>query len=119
MSKFIELTDFLENTPPNVRKSVKPALRLPFTEPGLSSTFLILDTPDITLLCDDGMCKGKRLFKYVGNQIKVVANSSADAFLVYQCKNCEKSKKTFSVNIKHNKLGNYASVIKYGEFPVF
>lgn len=99
---------FLESTPPDTFETVTGLCEI------TTSGQAVLNRPEITLHCDDERCKGFRVFHSKSDWTYLTANVQYE-FLTYECRNCEKSRKTFSLLV----LKTTNQVQKLGEYPPF
>jgi len=115
---------FLESTPPNQRVKVTglfkklPAHTHMSPSQVMVSHFHAIDYPNITLHCEE--CGGPRVFSTALEHTAV--KKIAYEFVHYQCKNCERQMRTFSLRVTRGPTEADeldADIIKLGEFPPF
>lgn len=73
---------------------------------------------DIQLHCGSESCKGIRFFAPTSEHLYPEEGKSANEFLTYVCKNCEKTSKLYAFSFALIDRQN-AKVIKIGEWPPF
>lgn len=73
--------------------------------------------PEITLHCET--CIGDRNFAPIRPGETVDKEVDTDIFLIYLCRNCRKSYKTFALNAVYDDDAKSWKVFKYGENPSF
>ena len=78
-----------------------------------------LRTPDVRLYCDNEACKRAQFFQCENSSIQLVADQWLQTFLTYQCCNCQKSFKSFAVEVKCSRGGENGEAMKFGEWPPF
>jgi hypothetical protein len=100
--------EFLESTPPDTTETVTGLWE--YNPLGHS----VLHTPEITLHCDNERCNGLRVFHTKSGWIYLTTDFEY-VFVTYECRNCAKSWKTFSLRV----LKSINRVYKLGEFPPF
>lgn len=110
--------NFLETHPP--RKAIHVTGLITTQNPRNAE----LATPDLTLYCDDAYCEGMRAFEFKdGNHYISSKKNYTDAFLVYRCKNCEKTLKHFAIYYFPTKSNGWftgtGNAYKFGELPPF
>jgi hypothetical protein len=98
---------FLESTPPDKAETVTGLWQ------ASPSGHPYLNTPEISLHCEDGRCSGVRVFHskdsvYLGSDFEY-------EYLTYVCRNCAKNSKTFALLV----LKATNRVQKLGEYPPF
>jgi hypothetical protein len=82
----------------------------------------VISLPDIQLYCSSSECEGTRFFTPHSDDenfgfVSISKNiDENNYFLVYRCKNCEKTIKTYSVKFWYTDMWH---AVKYGEFPSF
>ncbi len=76
-----------------------------------------LTTPDIQLHCASDVCGGTRTFSNRDGLIGLT-EQIRNVFLVYNCRNCNKSPKIFAIRAVNISQGAGAA-LKYGEDPAF
>jgi len=109
----LQFADFLENSPPYHVVIISDL----FDQYGSSGNFL---KPELTLLCEHDDRQGMRFFEYSGSTGALYnVNKRNELFLEYQCKNCEVTKKSFSLLTFKLYQGGQGLVVKLGEWPPF
>jgi hypothetical protein len=111
----IEWAEFLATVPPTERRLVAHSRVQSKTAPGQN----VLAAPPLRLFCDSPTC-GVDL--YFNGMISRSANADkfCDEFLIYRCRNCGESFKTYAVSVIPAEGGNLlAWAYKYGEDPPF
>jgi hypothetical protein len=107
--------DFLESTPPS--SPVEIADLVGEGQMNGSQWIYPLTTPDIQLHCED--CDGPRYFHNVAkDRIWMQEESFKDVFLIYLCRNCRATAKTFAIQARHTG-SRTGEATKYGELPPF
>lgn len=103
-------TEFLGRIPPGTKVYISDMVKVDrLGKPKVAS-------PDVELHCD--VCGGPRFF-YSSEGGADINNSGTDDFLVYRCRNCRKSFKTFAVScVREEETGKWIE-FKYGENPSF
>jgi hypothetical protein len=110
-----KLSEFLESTPPCLTVPIADLVG----EGSMSGSRWIypLTTPDLQLHCED--CDGPRYFHNLANdQIWMQDKSVKDVFLIYLCRNCRATVKTFAIQARHTG-SRTGEATKYGELPPF
>ena len=109
----LQFADFLENSPSYHIVIISDL----WYQDGASYVVYI---PELTLLCEHDSCQGMRFFEYCDRTGYLEHHDKRNKlFLEYQCKNCEVTKKSFSLltfNLYQNGQG---LVVKLGEWPPF
>jgi hypothetical protein len=108
---FREWTTFLESTPPNTPKVIPNLAEYSSTMNGYKHW--LVGRPRLKLHCDiDG---GPRGFDFIGD-----GKAVGYQFLTYQCRDCGRTMKTFSVLISYkDRDQGVMEVMKLGEYPPF
>ena len=110
----VEYAEFLEQRP-----AYHPVLAQNFWTTG-SGGSVAFNTREILFLCEDKTCKGMRCFEFSGSTGRISNKDGRnELFLEYQCKNCEKTKKSFSILTFGINEGGAALIVKLGEWPPF
>ena len=109
---------FLQNTPPNQFVHISD-----LAIPQDSRVFSKLNTPVLKLHCPDDLCDGDRFFRcvVVSDSGRFLASGTAYYFYVsYQCSNCGKTQKTYSLSARIDKIGeSHGACYKFGELPPY
>ena len=105
---------FLEATPPGAMTSITGLCEW------MHRQTRILSRPDIQLHCDSDICQGVRFFVCLSQEEYVPNSNSRQAFLHYECRNCQKTQKIFAIlALPQEQYSLNGSAIKLGEFPSF
>ena len=110
---FRKMGEFLTAIPPNTMVALDGGL---VQYSGSSQRTLV--TPDVILHCPSDACNGERIFKHDNSHHILPAKKWMLFWLVYQCRNCARHRKTFAVQVysEGDGLGN---IQKVGEIPPF
>src|ERR1700730_9344108 len=100
--------EFLESAPPDKEEVVTGMVA--FT----TSAKYVLQTPEISLHCENERCNGVRVFTYRSNLVYLFTDHEYE-FLTYVCRNCDKIQKTFALLV----VKSSNKVRKLGEDPRF
>jgi len=116
----LSLADFLETIPPSQLLDVSD-LATTRHHPEKNASFDEVCTPDLQLHCTSDACNGTRFFRCTNPaKTPLVATYLVTFYLMYQCSNCQRTRKTFSLAAKldaeHSATGQ---VCKFGELPPF
>lgn len=116
-SESISFGEFLESNPPNQLKRITKV----WVHPTGESRRII--TPEIQLHCADEACNGTRFFRCISTAPEVIEGRFVNSFLTYQCWNCQRTLKVFSVSVKWDKHPSEyletGEALKFGENPPF
>jgi hypothetical protein len=116
----LHLKSFLENVPPGSLEHVQISSPRMVLHNG--RRFAEVAMPDISLYCESDPCGGMRTFALVGSKqyLPGVDERSESSFWTFSCRNCQKTEKTFALEITCLDVdaGSYA-IRKYGEVPAF
>ena len=112
------LKDFLEIVPPGKAVAVSDIV---FPQNTIGDN---IDLPDIQLHCSSPECEGIRFFTpkkgdsdYDDGRVFLSKRTNANnVFLVYECRNCKKTIKTYSITFSFT---DKWLAVKYGEIPSF
>jgi hypothetical protein len=107
--KICTFADFLESCGPDSLQRVSNLLG------SRSSTSVALLTPEIRLHCE--ICDGVRRFKCHNNHY--VSGEMGFVFVIYVCKNCGTTRKTFALAVIPDEHLSSGQVQKLGELPPF
>jgi hypothetical protein len=114
-SQFPTLTfvEFLESSPP-----YHPVIVSGLWD--VQNVYRRFNTPDLSLDCEHETCQGIRFFEY-SRSTGGLGNTEAwnELFLEYKCKNCEQTRKSFSLLVFQLYEGGAGLVVKLGEWPPF
>jgi len=110
----VSLRDFLESCPPYHLVIVSD-----LWDSGGGTSYRI-NKPDLTLDCEHETCQGLRFFKY-SHMTGGLSNADArnEVFLEYTCKNCEQTRKSFSLLTLYLLRGGSGLAVKLGEWPPY
>jgi len=106
--------EFLENVPPG-RAALIDDLAV---QKGSYIGDNDLVQPEITLHCENDACKGFRLFESTARH-QVVSEHVTNLFVIYRCKNCGETTKTYALGCYLNKDRSTGILSKFGELPAF
>ena len=109
----LQFADFLENSPPYHLVIISDLW-------GTSQGSRYLRKPELTRLCEHDSCQGMRFFEYKDSTGGIYnVDTRNELFLEYQCKNCEETKKSFSLLTFGLYEGGKGLVVKLGEWPPY
>ena len=116
-------SEFLQNTPPNQWRHISN-LTLPHHQASTYPSFdRRINTPELELHCTYDSCKGVRFFRCiaVSNMETPLSQSAINhLYLTYQCWNCKKTLKVYSLAAKIARLGQpQGTCYKFGEDPPY
>ncbi|MDI7226907.1 hypothetical protein QMM92_19730 [Leptospira santarosai] len=114
-SEEVSLSDFLESYPPSQFLTIKNLYRVSKDSYGLVSWVLLC--PELRLHCSSEACNGMRFFRCTNNYI-LKENEERTLFLTYQCSNCQKSPKLFSLFLIAQE-SQKGKAYKFGELPLY
>jgi len=100
--------EFLESTPPDTVETVTGLWE--YNQAGHP----YLNTPEISLHCEDERCNGVRVFRSETSSVYLRSDFEYE-YVTYVCRNCSKKHKTFLLLV----LKSTNRVQKLGEFPPF
>jgi hypothetical protein len=109
----IAFTTFLESSPPGI------ALQICDLYARSSQGHMVVTKPDIRLHCPGEPCGGTRSFRCTDDSIYVPDNGWKNSYMVYRCRNCEKSTKRFAIAVLKDGEFPAGRAYKYGELPAF
>jgi len=107
---------FLESSPPSQDVTVRAPLKL--NRPQYGDNYFEVDTPAISLHCENEKCQGPRIFRC--DDTLRVRKTWKYSYVTYACSNCKQQTKTYS--LAHNvgpSTDNEFLAYKFGELPVF
>jgi hypothetical protein len=109
--------DFLENCPPGRIARVTDGIEYARSP----SVVAVLAVPVLQLHCEEETCSTKMFYDSGYKRAFVHSRSDPNVFLVYTCRNCKRSVRTFAINIVADAadLKNGINAYKYGELPPF
>lgn len=114
------ISEFLESNPPNQLIHISDLAV--WKSPGQYSTNKnIMRTPELQLHCSHESCNGTRFFRCISGRCEYLKSSDYEFFYItYQCSNCQKTEKTFSLAAKVNADGDpHGECYKFGELPTY
>jgi hypothetical protein len=116
----ITFAEFLESIPPAQYRRVAN-VRAKRYRSGSVVAYHRLETPEIQLHCPNDTCNGLRFFRYNGDDIgmKEKGPENKQLFITYICANCQRTYKTFAINVRVPMNAEDGICYKYGEHPVF
>lgn len=111
--KVVEFSDFLETFVP-----YRSARILLSRSQKSAQTFNLLK-PTLRLHCENDECGGTRFFSTQNFHlpIELAKPFPADFNLLYYCKNCNNSKKSYALRVSEE--NGFYKIVKYGELPMF
>jgi hypothetical protein len=117
--KYQSIADFLESTPPNQLVNISDLAEVQRYQTGYTS--YKIRTPEIQLHCDHEQCNGTRFFRCVAGSGKDLEIKDYQFFYItYQCSNCQRIRKTFSLAAKVQTAGKpQGECYKFGELPTY
>src|ERR1700740_3866655 len=89
-----QFAEFLESTPPYSREAIAALIQVQRTGPGTSYQ---LSQPQIRIHCENEACQGLRFFESTTYKHFLTDEKWDNCFLVYVCRNCSRTLKTFSI----------------------
>jgi hypothetical protein len=112
------IAEFLESTPPNQLINISD---LSFWKVGQYRNYHEMRTPEIQLHCNHDQCNGVRFFRCVSGREKELNTKDYEFFYItYQCSNCQRTEKTFSIAAKTETNGKpQGECYKFGELPTY
>jgi hypothetical protein len=114
--KLYSYQEFLESIPPNTWALIESfAMDNPLT----SRAGLVLDTTDIRLFCSGEECNGNRFFSIGRSYIEIEPGRPKYFHTVYTCRNCQNTRKIYSVWIVPAADLGSAKIMKFGESPEY
>ena len=115
--QYESITDFLEGTPPNRESHISDLSEYKMCQYGRRN---VMRTPEIQLHCSSDSCNGIRFFRCISGAGKTLKESYEYIYVTYQCSNCQKTVKTYSLAVKldaDEKLTG--ELYKFGELPTY
>ena len=108
------LSEFLQSTPPNQWRHIWD----------LSSDSGSINTPELGLHCPEDSCNGVRFFRrthvFSNTGTYLEANYFNYLYLTYQCSNCQKTVKVYSLAVKLFAIEQFDGICcKLGELPPY
>lgn len=113
------LEEFLESVPPASPRLIAGLFERKWSSPsiGKSTDYHAVKKVDLSLVCST--CDGQRVFRCISSDL---VHRSTNHFLEFQCRNCQRSYKTYAVRLERTE-DDATSVagfgVKYGEIPSF
>ncbi|BCJ92120.1 hypothetical protein IZ6_28550 [Terrihabitans soli] len=116
----ISFAEFLETVPPGQSRKVKDLFGHEATGK-LSQTAYRVRAPQLRLHCENADCNGVRTFRiFFGDRDVPDLVKSKSTFLTYQCSDCRRTIKTYSIRATADEVGEAAGeCFKFGERPAF
>ena len=116
----IELSEFFESIPPSQITSVSKMVRHLHNSHGMIYAREFL-TPEIQIHCPNDNCNGTRFFRCISDPPRVTSESCRFFYLTYQCSNCQKYEKTYSLaaQVEEDKMSLSGMCYKFGEMPMY
>jgi hypothetical protein len=111
----LSLPEFLETVPPNTWASVAD---IAVNHPNYRFDFS-LAVPEIRLFCTSEVCNGYRFYSAGRPSTTITPGQTTYAFVTYTCRNCQRSKKLYSLWIMFATDGSSGRIMKLGESPEF
>ena len=109
----LSFAEFLEQVPPGTETKIKNMC----VE---RNNQMYLAEPDIRLYCSSTQCDGERKFKHFSHSGPSPMAKYQDAFVTYQCRNCESTWKKFAVKFwRTDEPSLDGTATKFGEHPAF
>jgi hypothetical protein len=112
----ISVKEFLETIPPGVEAIVSGIPRYAPPSPVASPVHRRQSMPDLELHCPE--CDGTRMFR-CETPFAIDPQHVERTFLLYMCKNCEFSFKSYAIEAHSPDRNNGVTILKYGESPAF
>lgn len=121
--KPIAFSEFLESTPPSTLKKISGLASARSYSEGYIYDCKLLQ-PEIQLHCSEDTCNGIRFFRSTDDATEIPISSSKFVYMRYECSNCQKSIKIFSLflTVKKDRLENGfvgGNCMKFGELPTY
>ena len=116
----IEAKEFFENVPPGVEAMVTGVPETLYGPPPnpYNGPRYVENLPDLVLHCSEKECGGFRLFQ-CETPFVVDPGKTQDAFILYRCKNCGFTFKTYAILAHRQGSEKVVRMFKYGERPAF
>lgn len=113
----IALSEFMEGTPPSQLSSIADLTEEEYNPNG--PNWRQFGAPDIQLHCPEDSCNGLRFFRCTDKtRQRMKADNFSFFYVNYECSNCQKTTKTFSLAAKTTEVP--AGVcFKFGELPQY
>ncbi|SHN86950.1 hypothetical protein [Bradyrhizobium erythrophlei] len=113
------LASFLETKPPGVNIKISDLFSPEIRNTNKYAPWQI-NTPRLTLHCDDTECDGLRHFRFVAGDRQPKDSKRLLTYLTYVCSNCRRSTKVYSLNAAAESENDEVGLCyKYGEMPPF
>lgn len=111
----LSLPEFLESVPPNTWATVADiAVDHPTYQRSLA-----LAVPEIRLFCTSEACNGYRFYSAGRPSVSITPGKTTYDHVIYTCRNCQKSRKLYSLWIVFAADGSSGRIMKLGESPEF
>jgi hypothetical protein len=112
---FNSFKEFLESTPPEVSEYVSELFTSRMNGP---SRRWSVAAPDLFLHCSSEGCNGFRFFHRSTSNVEVSRNSWTYGFLTYECRNCAKATKIYTIMVLFEGKEE-GHIYKFGELPIY
>ncbi len=112
----LSLADFLESIPPNQRIQISDLSTTQFLGSGPR---YVINLQELQLHCPEETCNGIRFFRCTESAPTISENAFKFFYLHYQCSNCQKTTKVFSLAARKNEHTYSGECYKFGELPPF
>jgi hypothetical protein len=107
----IALQTFLQDVAPNQERRISG-----MAEYSRGDWYFV--RPDVTLFCSDEICGRGQSFSCIDQELFLVSQNH-DFVLHYECRNCERTTKTFAIRLVKDLGGGDGCLVKMGEEPAF
>lgn len=111
----LSLPEFLESVPPNTWASVAD---ISTDHPTYHDRFA-LAVPEIRLFCVSEACNGYRFFSAGKPSVLITPGKTTYDYVIYTCRNCQKTRKLYSLWIIFAADTTSGRIMKLGESPEF
>lgn len=111
----LSLPEFLESVPPNTWATVAD---IAVDHPTYQQKFA-LAVPEIRLFCTSEACNGYRFYSAGRPSITITPGKTTYDYVIYTCRNCQKSKKLYSLWVIFAADSSSGRIMKLGESPEF
>lgn len=111
----LSLPEFLESVPPNTWATVAD---IAVDHPTYHNDYA-LAVPEIRLFCTSEACNGYRFYSAGKPSIKITPGKTTYDYVIYTCRNCQKSRKLYSLWVMFASDGASGRIMKLGESPEF
>lgn len=118
-TEYMAYSDFMETVPPGQLHDISNLVAWKYVT-SRSGWGNVLQTQEIQLHCSNESCNGTRFFRCTSARDIVLTQSHSFLYLTYQCSNCQKSQRTFSLAASAQKDERpEGQLYKFGELPAF